>query len=171
MEGGVIGDGGRFYTALDDELLYGYNEAQDVYSRILGKRKFSELSVQDQRLLAREFSKRSPVKIPENAKIKVQSKPAGYEQISYNWRDTNYKHEIRWHTRTPGAPVDQGNTWVVLRTTPGTGGTTKAVDNYLLNDRTWVTGKEWSDAITARKYGMPTLREIEILDRGHWSDY
>ena len=116
VEGRVIGD---------DELLYGYNEAQDAYSRILGKRKFSELSVQDQRLLAREFSKRSPVKIPENAKIKVQSKPAGYEQISYNWRDTNYKYEIRWYTRTPGAPEGQGNTWVIRRTTPGTGGTTK----------------------------------------------
>ena len=125
MEGGVIGDDGRFYTTLDDELLYGYNKAQDAYSRILGKRKFSELSVQDQRLLAREFSKRSPVKIPENAKIKVQSKPAGYEQISYNWRDTNYKYEIRWYTRTPGAPEGQGNTWVIRRTTPGTGGTTK----------------------------------------------
>ena len=93
MEGGVSGDDGRFYSALDDELLYGYNEAQDAYSRILGKRNFSELSVQDQRLSAREFSKRSPVKIPENAKIKVQSKPV------YKWRDANYKYEIRWHTR------------------------------------------------------------------------
>ncbi|ACZ07305.1 Uncharacterised protein [Sebaldella termitidis] len=170
MEGGVIGDDGRFYTTLDDELLYGYNKAQDAYSRILGKRKFSELSVQDRRLLAREFSKRSPVKIPENAKIKVQSKPAGYEQISYNWRDTNYKYEIRWHTRTPGAPVDQGNTWVVLRTTPGTGGNTVAVDHYLLNDNTCVLGDDWQQAIRVRKYGVPTLREIEILDMGHWSD-
>ncbi|ACZ07291.1 Uncharacterised protein [Sebaldella termitidis] len=171
VEGGVIGDDGRFYTALDDELLYGYNEAQDAYSRILGKRKFSELSVQDQRLLAREFSKRSPVKIPENAKIKVQTKLGGYEQISYRWRDANYKYEIRWHTRTPGAPADQGNTWVVMRETPGTGGNTKRSYHYLLDDNTWVTGKEWYDAIDARGSGMSTLRQIEILNMGHWSDY
>ena len=157
MKGGVSGDDGRFYAALDDELLYGYNEAQDAYSRILGKRKFSELSVQDQRLLAREFSKRSPVKIPENAKIKVQTKLGGYEQISYRWRDANYKYEIRWHTRTPGAPADQGNT--------------KRSYHYLLDDNTWVTGKEWYDAIDARGSGMSTLRQIEILNMGHWSDY
>ena len=99
-----------------------------------------EIGVRVSIIDSESFSKRSPVKIPENAKIKVQSKPAGYEQIVYKWRDANYKYEIRWHTRTPGAPVDQGNTWVVERITPGTGGNTKGVTHYLLEDNTWVTG-------------------------------
>ena len=101
-----------------------------------------EIGVRVSIIDSESFSKRSPVKIPENAKIKVQSKPAGYEQISYNWRDTNYKYEIRWHTRTPGAPEGLGNTWVIRRTIPGTGGNTKPANHYLLDDNTWVTEGE-----------------------------
>ncbi len=118
-----------------------------------------EIGVRVSIIDSESFSKRSPVKIPENAKIKVQSKPAGYEQISYNWRDTNYKYEIRWHIRTPGAPEGLGNTWVIRRTIPGTGGNTKPANHYLLDDNTWVTEGEWRNAIKARKYGIPTLRE------------
>ena len=43
----------------------------------------------------------------------------GYEQISYKWNDGTYKYEVRWHTRTSGAPEGQGNTWVIQRTIPG----------------------------------------------------
>ena len=46
----------------------------------------------------------------------------GYEQISYKWNDGTYKYEVRWHTRTSGAPEGQGNTWVIQRTILENGG-------------------------------------------------
>lgn len=58
---------------------------------------------EEQVKIAQQYSKRAPIEIPESAKIKAQSK-TGYEQISYKWNDGTYKYEVRWHTRTPGAP-------------------------------------------------------------------
>ena len=65
-----------------------------------------------------KYAEISPIEIPSNATMKIQSK-TGYEQIQYKWSDGTYKYDARWHTRTPGAPAEQGNTWGVERTTPG----------------------------------------------------
>ena len=35
---------------------------------------------------------------------------------------------------------------------------------------TWVSGKEWSNAERARAKGNETIRQRQILDRGHISD-
>lgn len=55
------------------------------------------------------------IEIPDTAKYKAKSMADGYEQISYKWNDGTYKYEVRWHTRTSGAPEGQGNTWVIQR--------------------------------------------------------
>ena len=68
-----------------------------------------------------ELPKDSPIKIPQGAKITDQQKAAGYRQIKYQWKRGEYKYTSRWHQRTPNAPVNQGNTWVVERKIDGIG--------------------------------------------------
>ena len=64
-----------------------------------------------------ELSKQAPINIPVDANVKVQTQN-GYDQITFKWSENGYNCEVRWHTRTPGAPAGQGNTWVVSRVTP-----------------------------------------------------
>ena len=81
--------------------------------------KISTLTETEQLKLANQYKKKSPINIPENANIKAQSKN-GYEQISYKWKENEETIEVRWHTRTPGAPEGQGNTFVVEKKIHGT---------------------------------------------------
>jgi Pretoxin HINT domain len=109
----------------------------------------------------------SPIKIPGNA-VKVEQAKNGYDQIKYNWSDGTYKYEARWHTRTPGAPADQGNTWVVTRTTPGSQ-TTRKQQHILTGDNQWTSMKQWQDAVSARQNGVATPEQQALLGSGHWS--
>lgn len=129
--------------------------------------KLSELTDDEIANIAKEYQKKSPIEIPEGASYKAQSK-TGYEQISYKWNDGTYKYESRWHTKTPGAPETQGNTWVIQRNKPGSGGT-KPYTEFLAGDD-WVPASKWYDAITARKSGTATKEQMEILDKGHWKE-
>ena len=62
----------------------------------------------------------------------------GYDQVTFKWSENGYNYEVRWHTRTPGAPAGQGNTWVVSRVTPGTPtGQVRAEQLQLLMDGYW----------------------------------
>jgi hypothetical protein len=117
--------------------------------------------------IAQEYRSKAPVEIPENAVIKPVSK-GGYEQISYKWRDERYKYEVRWHTRTPGAPMYQGNTWVVERTIPGSGGVRPK--SQILVGSQWVSRFEWQEAIKAYQKGVASQRQIQILEQGHWKE-
>ncbi|MDF2869629.1 MAG: hypothetical protein K0R05_1204 [Anaerocolumna sp.] len=114
-----------------------------------------------------ELAKTAPTSIPSNATIKVQSK-TGYDQISYKWSDGTYKFEARWHTKTPGAPTGQGNTWVVERTTPGTPTGQKAVTHILTGDSVWTSRNDWQQAITAFQNDIATEAQKTLLERGHW---
>ena len=119
--------------------------------------------------MAEYYRENAPIKIPESASVKVQSMTNGYEQIKYEWSAKGYAYEVRWHTRTPGAPVDQGNTWVVRKRLPGEGG--RMPQNlYKIGENEWVTGKMWHDAVTARSAGTATTEQIEILNKGHWKE-
>ncbi|WP_088833833.1 RHS repeat domain-containing protein [Paenibacillus tyrfis] len=111
-------------------------------------------------------AKSSPIKIPDNA-VKVEQAKNGYDQIKYTWSDGTYKYEARWHTRTPGAPADQGNTWVVTRTTPGSQ-TTRKVQHILTSENQWTPMKQWQDAVSARQNGVATPEQQALLDSGHW---
>ena len=112
------------------------------------------------------LAKTSPIEIPVNAQIKLQNK-IGYDQISFKWSNGEFKYEARWHTRTPGAPSDQGNTWVVMRIKPGIAGQPK-LTYYMTGINEWTTGHDWFAAIKARQLGNSTDVQISLLDRGHW---
>lgn len=84
--------------------------------------KFSEMTESEITEVVEKYRKRAPVEIPDTATYKAKSMADGYEQISFKWNDGTYKYEVRWRTRTSGAPIDQGNTWVIQRTIPGSGG-------------------------------------------------
>lgn len=111
--------------------------------------------------------KSSPLEIPSTAKVTKQAK-TGYEQIKYNWSDDVYKYEARWHTRTPGAPKDQGNTWVITRTTPGKVTGQLKVQHVMTGGNEWTTMNEWQKAVTARQNRDTTPDQLSLLDRGHW---
>ena len=131
--------------------------------------KFSDMTESEIIDIAEKYRKKAPIEIPGTAKYKAKSMTDGYEQISYKWTDGTYKYEARWHTRTSGAPVEQGNTWVVQRTLPGNGGI-KPSTKFLVGEDDWVEGWKWYDAIKARKNGTATKKQIELLDKGHWKE-
>lgn len=86
-----------------------------------------------------------------------------YEMLSAD----GYKYEVRWHTKTPGAPEGQGNTWVVTRTTLGTA-TGQPKTTHILVDDTWVPRYQWQAAITAFQNGTATPEQLSLLENGHW---
>ena len=64
--------------------------------------------------------KSSPIKIPSSAII-IEEQKNGYEQVKYTWKKDDYSYTSRWHTRTPNAPKEQGDSWVVQRDKAGIG--------------------------------------------------
>ncbi|MBC1632696.1 hypothetical protein HB948_04575 [Listeria welshimeri] len=131
--------------------------------------KLSTLTEAEQLKLANQYKKKSPIKIPENANIKAQSKN-GYEQISYKWKENGETFEVRWHTRTPGAPEGQGNTFVVEKTIPGTTDGQRRSQQILVGDNKWVSKNDWQKAITDRKNGVSTPEQDKMLTDGHWKE-
>ncbi len=110
----------------------------------------------------------SPIEIPENARIKAQSKNAGYEQISYKWNAGTYTYEARWHTETPGAAqYGRGTTWVVTRTIPGNANGVQKVVQVKVGD-TWVDNSIWQQAVRANQTGTATQEQMNMLENGHW---
>ena len=114
-----------------------------------------------------KYAETSPIKIPSNATIKIQSK-TGYDQIQFKWFDGNYKYDARWHTRTLGAPPEQGNTWVIERITPGNANGQRSVKHILTGEGEWTPRKVWQDAILARQNGVATEAQNDLLKGGHW---
>ncbi|KQY91236.1 hypothetical protein ASD24_24180 [Paenibacillus sp. Root52] len=115
----------------------------------------------------KNLARSSPISIPSDATIKARSK-VGYEQISFNWSDGFYKYESRWHTRTPNAPIEQGNTWVVERLTPGNTTGQQKTSHILIGPNQWISKYEWQAAIRARTQGTSTPEQVKVLDDGHW---
>ncbi|MBC1515422.1 T7SS effector LXG polymorphic toxin [Listeria immobilis] len=130
----------------------------------------SSLSEKQQLKLANKYKKKAPISIPDDAKIKAQTKKAGYEQISYKWKENGITYEVRWHTRTPGAPEEQGNTFVVEKTIPGNANGKLRVQQILVGPDKWISRIEWEKAMTARKKGVSTLEQDKMLSNGHWDE-
>ena len=114
-----------------------------------------------------DLSKKSPFEIPSNATVKAQAKN-GYDQITYKWSADGYNYEVRWHTKTPGAPKGQGNTWVVSRVTPGTP-TGQARVEHILVGNNWIPRYQWQNAINAYRNGTATSVQLQLLKDGHWN--
>lgn len=123
-----------------------------------------------QQYLMEILPKTSPLHIPENAKITEQAKD-GYEQVKYQWSRDEYNYTSRWHTRTPGAPLEQGDSWVVERHLPGIGSgpnARPAKREILIDEGKWISKSTWDAAIRARKNGTATEEQKELLKHGHW---
>ncbi|AIS61076.1 Bacillus transposase protein [Listeria ivanovii subsp. londoniensis] len=130
----------------------------------------SSLSEKQQLKLANKYKKKAPISIPDDAKIKAQTKKAGYEQISYKWKENGITYEVRWHTRTPGAPEEQGNTFVVERKISGTADGKAKIRQILIGDNKWINKSEWQKAIDDRKNGISSPEQNKILSYGHWEE-
>ena len=113
-----------------------------------------------------ELEVQAPIKIPSNATVKVQAKK-GYDQISFKWIENGQNYEVRWHTKTPGAPEGQGNTWVVSRVTPGTPTGQVRAGHILVGDA-WIPKYQWQDVINAYRNGIATQEQLQLLKDGHW---
>lgn len=114
--------------------------------------------------------KTSPIAIPSTAIIKEEQKN-GYKQVKYTWEYEDFSYTSRWHTRTPNAPIEQGDSWVVQRDKAGIGygkDVRPAQHEILIGENEWVKRSEWQDAIRARKKGTATKEQEELLDNGHW---
>lgn len=84
--------------------------------------------------------------------------------------DANTKTS-RWHTRTPNAPKEQGDSWVVQRDKAGIGygkNIRPPQHEILVGENKWVSKQEWQKAIRAKKNGVATDEQKEMLDNGHW---
>lgn len=108
-----------------------------------------------------ELEVQAPIKIPSNATVKVQAKK-GYDQISFKWTENGQNYEVRWHTKTPGAPEGQGNTWVVSRVTPGTPTGQVRAGHILVGDA-WIPKYQWQDVINAYRNGTATQEQLQLL--------
>ena len=114
-----------------------------------------------------DLAKQAPITIPSNATTKVQAK-SGYDQISFKWKGNDgCKYEVRWHTKTPGAPDGQGNTWVVSKVTPGTP-TGQVKTEHILVENNWIPRYQWQQAIQNYRNKTATSAELELLRKGHW---
>ncbi len=152
----------------------GYEPDNDSFSnRVSGNREyynFNLMTKQQAEEIASKIKKRSPVQVPSNAIQKIEQKPAGYAQIKYTWTENGVKYESRWHTRTPGAPANQTNSWVVTRKTQGSRTQKAGETEYLLNNGKWISESQWNHALMLRRQGRETQESREILDRGHIKD-
>lgn len=112
----------------------------------------------------------APIHIPASASVKEEHKN-GYEQVKYRWNRGEYSYTGRWHSRTPNAPADQGDSLVIQRDRPGIGygkHARPATHEILVGKNKWISRTEWNDAIRARRNGTATKQQKELLDHGHW---
>lgn len=122
-----------------------------------------------------ELPKGSPIHIPADSKYVEQDK-IGYKQVKYKWNRGRYKYISRWHSRTPNAPLSQGDSWVVERHLPGIGSGPNAqpAKREILvrtrNSSRWIPLSTWNKAIQARKNGNATKGQKELLQNGHWKN-
>lgn len=144
---------------------------QETYK---AKAQAAEAALARENFLRKELVKSCPMKVPKNAGINPQQKK-GYKQVKYTWSRGKYRYEARWHTRTPGAPKEQGMTWVITRRIPGIGYGPQArlavKHVYVGNAQRkghWVTWERWQAAISANKNGKATKKQKEMLENGHW---
>lgn len=128
-----------------------------------GNKNSKKLSKQD-----RKLADKCPFMIPDHATAKDNNKPT-YKQKIFTWTEKDKKtgreteYQARWHERTPNAPKENGETWVVTREDK----TRKQIDFLLMRDgkEQWISEKKWREAMRERQKGSNTGQSI--LDTGH----
>ncbi len=157
-------------------LAHGTAGTQTTLEQSELKEKVSENEMRAKEAYLRDTLPQSaPMSIPNNATIKTEQK-TGYEQVKYTWKSGDFEYISRWHTRTPNAPTDQTESWVVERIRHGVGagsGARRKTHDILVGktesgNYKWVSMSEWRKAIYARKNGTATQQQKEMLDNGHW---
>lgn len=118
----------------------------------------------------REVAKTAPIRIPADAKVTVQHKAAGYDQIRYQWSTPEAKYEARWHTETPNAPAGTGEGWVVTKTVAGNMSGQRKSTSVMTGEDEWTPHYVWQDAVAANKAGRATPEQDALLESGHWRD-
>lgn len=127
------------------------------------KKNSKKLSKQD-----RKLADKCPFMIPDHATAKDNNKPT-YKQKIFTWTEKDKKtgreteYQARWHERTPNAPKENGETWVITRKDK----TRKQIDFLLMRDgkEQWVSKQKWNKVIRERQKGSNTGQSI--LDEGH----
>lgn len=135
---------------------------------------FGAKSLKDATKYEKQLAEKCPLDMPKDkSKIKVSSgdKPT-YKQRIYEWVDRDRKgketeYKARWHERTPNAPKDNGETWVITRENK----TTKKIEYYCDNGE-WISKVKVDNAIKIRKNkSQYTESEVqnanELLDSIH----
>lgn len=122
-------------------------------------------TVEDWKNRISELREQAPIPIPQNAKVNIPQKQ-GYDQITFKWEDDGKKFEVRWHTRTPNAPKEQGNTWVVTRVIPGNSSGDPRKAQILVGTK-WIEQSEWDSAIEARRNKSASADQEQMLADGH----
>lgn len=120
-----------FEQWLKEKALYKGNK-QEQKPRTVG----SGTTLSDWKDNVSDLAKCASIEIPSDATVKIQPKN-GYDQITFKWLENGYNYEVRWHTKTPGAPAGKGNSWVVARVTPGTPLVQVRVEHILVGDK-WI---------------------------------
>ena len=113
-----------------------------------------------------ELAKLAPIVVPDTAVAKVKQKQ-GYDQIAYTWRANGCRYLARWHSKTPGAPDGQVNTWVVSRIISGTPERQYQIHQILVGNK-WISRKAWQDAIDGYNNNTATPEQLKLLEDGHW---
>ncbi|MDO4468206.1 MAG: hypothetical protein Q4C49_14585 [Bacillota bacterium] len=159
------------------------NGSLDLSQMTLEQDEYEVEAIEIEELIEKEFQDylskclplSSPITVPSDATI-VEELKNGYRQVKYIWTDGDYKYTSRWHTRTPNAPLQQGNTWVVERKRNGIGSgpnARKKVEEVMVGinkdgNPKWISKRKWNEAIKARKTGTITKEQEKILYDGHW---
>ncbi len=157
-------------------LVHGTSGTQTTLEQNELAKKENELERQTkEKYLKDTLPRSSPLSIPKNASI-VAKRKSGYDQVKYTWKSGNFEYISRWHTRTPNAPSNQNESWVVERIYHGIGfgnGARQKKHDILVGKTKsgkykWVSKSEWDRAVYARKHGTATQEQKEMLDNGHW---
>lgn len=144
--------------------------------------KLSTLTDAEKRVIADKYKQKSPISIPDSARITAETKSAGYEQIQYTWSDGEYNYTARWHTSTPNAPQGTLPNWRIDRKKPGfPGGKDPVTGNKLQGypsveevmikppggSSYYISMDKWKAANNAYLKGVCTQEQTDILKWGH----
>jgi hypothetical protein len=144
--------------------------------------KLHDLSEVKQAEVAEALKEKSPIKIPDNVRPKIEQKVGGYDQITYKWNDGTHTYEVRWHTSTPNAPDTPPNWRVDTKQSGFPGGkdpiTGEKIPGYPAKKEVLifpenapyypVSVEDWNAAVKAYNRNTATPDQLDMLKWGHY---